>query len=272
MVLSNFEVPIEKKKDYTYLALLNYFKMRYRFSLAITEQLVQDVIRVIKILSSDYVREGQILRFVVSNSEPPGKALKDCRFVLVKLTIYAPGDKEYRKSRGLKELKLRVMQRITGEAFDQGGSLSQEDIADILFLDRRTVVDYIRELESRGIEIFTRAKLNRIKNQPLPKTKVIKMFLKGAHEEEIASKTYHDTAFIKKWVEEFLQTSLFYHRGISPRFIPKITGIDPESIREYLQIYDSLVKGEKELLQSLRNFFSFYEKASLSGIFKEHIF
>lgn len=265
-MISLNEFVVKRKSEY--IALLNYFKMRYNFSPAIAEQLVQDVLRIIKVLNPDSLKEGQILRYVVSNTEPPGKTLKDCKLVLVKLTLHTPQDIEYRKRNGLKELKLKVIQRITREAFNQGGSLSQEDIADILFLDRRTVVDYIKELESRGIQVITRAKLPKIKGKPASKSRVIRMFLEGMEEEEIANRTYHNIIFIKRWIEEFLQTHLFYHWGTPVYSIPKITGIQPDLVREYLEIYNLLTE-EKQISQNINRFFSFYEKINLLEVFKQ---
>ena len=84
----------------------DYFKLRYGFSFATAGALARDALRLTTTLNSYSLKEGQVLRYVVSNTEPAGKALKDCQFVLAKLTVYAPEDAEYRRKYGLKEEKL----------------------------------------------------------------------------------------------------------------------------------------------------------------------
>ena len=242
--------------------LAHYFKIRYQFPPGICEALAQDVLRLVQILSPDYLEEGQILRYVVSITEPPGKLLKDCKLVPVKLTLYAPEDKEYRRQKGLKELKLRVIQRITQEAIAQGGSLSQEDIADLLFLDRRTVVDYIKELESRGVKIITRAKLPLIFRGTVDKLKMIKMFLKGSDEAEIASSMRCSEISVKSYIERFLRVSLLYRQGIAASTIVKVTDISLESTKECIDIYHSVAEDEK-LASFMHKIFSFYEGPGL---------
>jgi len=247
--------------------LTGYFRTRYKFSSVIARALAQDVLRLTRILSPDSLKEGQVLRYVVKNTEPPGKLLRDCQFVLVKLTLHTPEDVEYRKCNGLKELKLRVIQRITQEAIAQGGSLSQEDIADLLFLDRRTVVDYVKELESRGVQIITRAKFPLLFNQAVDKTQMIKMFLEGLDEAEIASNTCLSENLVRRYVEEFLRIGLFYRRGITASAIATVTGIDLKLVEEYVELYNYLTS--TQMASYIHKFFSFYEDPVLLKILKD---
>jgi len=140
--------------------LRKFFRTRYEFSTSVTARIVRDVLQLIRTHSPDFLKEGQVVRYVVAKTEPMGKPLENCRFLPVRLTLYSPEDAEYRKRNGLKKLKYLVIQRITQEAIAQGGVLSQQDIANMLFLHRRTVTHYIKELESQNIQIITRAKLS----------------------------------------------------------------------------------------------------------------
>jgi len=140
--------------------LHKFFRTRYKFSASVTARIVKDVLQLIRLHNPDFLKEGQVVRYVVAKTEPMGKPLQNCQFLPVRLTLYAPEDAEYRKRNGLKKLKHFVIQRITQEAIAHGGVLSQENIANILFLDRRTVTEYIKELESRNVQIITRARLS----------------------------------------------------------------------------------------------------------------
>jgi len=142
--------------------LTNFFKNRYKFPPITLAKLVQDTLYLIQIYNPHFLEEGRVIYHAVSKIEPMGKSLQNCQFIPIKLTIYAPGDVEYRKCNGLKKLMFHIIQRITQEAIDQNGVLTHEDIANILFLNRRTVTSYIKELKSQGIQIITRAKLSRL--------------------------------------------------------------------------------------------------------------
>lgn len=150
----------ETPKSDIFGTLRKFFRTHYRFSASVTARIVEDVLQLIRRHSSDFLKEGQVVRYVIAKTEPLGKSLENCRFLPVRLTLYALEDTKYRKRNGLKQLKHLVMQRITQEAIAQGGVLSQQDIANMLFLHRRTVTDYIKELESQNIQIITRAKLS----------------------------------------------------------------------------------------------------------------
>ena len=248
----------------------DYFKLRYGFSFATAGALARDTLRLTTTLNSYSLKEGQILRYVVSNTEPAGKALKDCQFVLAKLTVYAPEDAEYRRKYGLKELKLRVMQRIINEAISYGGCLSQKDIGEILFLDRGTVSDYLKELESRHIHIATRANFTK-KDIKIPsKRDIIEMFLQGSSKEEIVRHTGHLFTYVEECIMEFLRVGL-YHRWNHPiSVINQSLKLDPVSIHNYIKIYQSFLK-DRTLSKLLHKIFSFYENSLLLAIKEEKV-
>lgn len=235
----------------------HYFKTRYKLPPAISEALVKDVLKLIDLLATDSIKIGQILILTVSSTEPPGKRLDSCQFVPVKLTVHAPEDIEYCKRYGLKELKMKVIQRITQEAFIQGGSLSESEIANILFVDRRTVVDYIKELKSRGIIIKTRAKLSPQRKASLEKHQIVKMYIEGASEEEVARVTQYPENYIIKCINDFIKVSLLYRQGNKASSITKITNISLPSVNEYIEIYKSLQK--EEFSSTFHKILSFFE-------------
>jgi len=258
----------KKKEDAFFSFLIYYFKTRYKFSPVVAEALAEDILRLFYIFNPNSIKVGQILTLAVSNTEPPGKSLNNCQFVPVKLTLHASDDTQCLKNKGLKELKLRVIRRITQEAFAQGGSLSQNDIATLLFVDRRTVVDYIKELESRGITVITRAKFLSQGKQLPEKQRVIRMFLEGFHQEEgIARETHYSIEYVKRHINNFLRTSLFYRQGITPSNIVKITGMTLTLVNEYIEIYEALTK-EIKIANNLYRILSLFESPSIIQILK----
>ncbi|MBC7190444.1 DUF1670 domain-containing protein, partial [Candidatus Aerophobetes bacterium] len=215
----------------------------------------------------DSLKEGQILYPAVAIKEPSGKSLKDCEFIPVKLTLYHPEDSEFRKKNGLKKLKFRIIKRITREAVEQGGSLTQEDIAELLFMDRRTVVDYIKEMETEGEKVITRAKLSLLSSHLLPKFEIIKMFVAGYSDAEIASSCGYPEPYIISYIDAFLRIGLFYRRGFTPLQIAQITGIELNSVKTHIESYNRLMMNKK-FSQLLGKIFSFYEGTGVVNLLK----
>jgi hypothetical protein len=103
---------------------------------------------------------GKIKYLCASQKAKHGKPLNEQELVEVELTLdNSIEDLNVLKTSGPKALRqLRVL-RLTEEAWDQGGSLTQEDLARLLQVTSRTIRQDIRELQSDGnfkiVFIFT---------------------------------------------------------------------------------------------------------------------
>lgn len=138
--------------------MTNHLRQRYHFSPVVAEALTDDL-RLLsdQVTGSSQLSEGQILYPAVKFSEPAGKALKDCQYVMVRLTLFAKSDLAYRQQHGIKALKEHILLRITSEADAQGAPLTYEDLRWLLFADRKTIGQYIQELRAKGNRVVTRA-------------------------------------------------------------------------------------------------------------------
>jgi len=106
------------------------------------------------------VLDGQMRYSCVRSDEGPGKPLSACRKVSVTLTLLHREDKH--DVAGLAaggvsaEVRQRRIVRLVEEAREQGGLLTQEDLAEILMCDVRTIRRDIHLLKKRGFELPTR--------------------------------------------------------------------------------------------------------------------
>ena len=83
---------------------------------------------------------GQARILAVSEKEPPGKPLKECELVPVTLTISQPEeDEEVRVRHGQGQYRRVKIIRMLEEACEQGGYLTQEDLAGLMNVSVRTV-------------------------------------------------------------------------------------------------------------------------------------
>lgn len=250
--------------------LTNHFGQRYKFSPVVAESLASDGVYLKTILNPDARQDGQILRYVVKNTEPAGKPLKDCEYVPVKLTVNAPGDAEHRQRQGLKKLKLRVLKRITDEAINFGGCLTHEDVSDILFIDRSTVSRYIKYLEIRGIEVKTRAYFTDSGRGISHKRPTIKLFLQGVPETKIAEILNHDLSCVEKYIKDFLRICIPYCRGNGESLIARITCLTPNLVREHTGLYEEF-NNDSYFKEALHKTLDFYESGLLTSFKKSEI-
>ena len=250
--------------------LKNHFGQRYKFSPVVAESLASDGVYLKTILNPDARQDGQILRYVVKNTEPAGKPLKDCEYVPAKLTVNAAEDAEYRQSQGLKEVKLRVIKRITDEAVNFGGCLTHEDISDILFIDRSTVSAYIKELKECGLEVKTRADFTDSGRGITHKVPIIKLFLQGVPETKISERLYHDLSCVEAYIKDFLRICVPYRRGDGEYSIARITGLTPKLVREYIKLYEEL-DSDTYFKEALHKTLDFYESGLLTSFKKNEI-
>jgi len=102
-------------------------------------------------------------------------------------------DKGTREEFGRIKLRQLRIERITEEAIEQQGILSQEDLGRILSCTVRTIQRDICEIKGRGIEIITRGVLHNIGRGQTHKIKIIGLYLEGKTFSEIKLTTHHST-------------------------------------------------------------------------------
>ena len=122
------------------------------------------------------LREGQIDVIVIEIEERSGKVIEKLEKKRVRLTIdNGIEDREILREFGRVGLRHIRIERITEEAIEQGGVLSQEDISNYLFCTVRTVQRDIKKIKERGIEVITRGVLHNIGRGQTHKVKIIGM-------------------------------------------------------------------------------------------------
>jgi biotin operon repressor len=219
----------------------NHLRQRYLFSPVVAEALSDDF----QILShemdgSSRLGEGQILYPAVKAKEPSGKALKECEYVMVRLTLHARSDLAFQQEQGLKELKKRILHRITCEADAQGGPLTYEDLSRLLFADRKTISRYIRELRAEGHKIVTRANYTDASASISHHRPIVKRFLLNYTESEIAHHLSHTLDRVEGYIKDFLRICIAYRQGYTVEGIRHLTGLSKRVVEKHLAHYVEL--------------------------------
>lgn len=187
-------------------------------------------------LLRDYsLKEGQIEVTVIEIEEKAGKVIEKMEKKKVRLTIdNAIEDVEILKEFGRITLRQIKIERITEEAIEQGGVLSQEDLAKYLGCTVRTIQRDIGQIKKKGIEVVTRGYLHNIGRCQTHKVKIIGMYLDGQTYSEIKLKTRHSIGSIKRYLESFTKVLMAQNKGIyRAKEISLVTGISQTLVKQY---------------------------------------
>jgi hypothetical protein len=210
------------------------------------------------------LKEGQIEVTAIGIEERAGKPIENMYKKKVVLTIDSGiEDTEVLKEFGRIGLRQIRIQRISGEAIEQDGILSQEDISKYLSCDVRTVRRDLHQIKERGIEVITRGVLHNIGRGQTHKKKIVGLYLDGYFFSDIKLKTHHSIGAIKRYIHDFTKVLMSIYRGIrEEEEIRSVTGISVNLIKQYKEIIQQSRgnKQRQEKIQMLREMHSGVKK------------
>jgi uncharacterized protein YerC len=185
------------------------------------------------------LHEGQITFHAASSSEPPGKKVSEIKTVPVHLTFHDRTDMEVLYKEGVAGLRKHKILRMAHEALEQGGLLTQEDLAVLLCSSRRTIRRDMKELKDRGIDVPTRGTLQDIGPGVTHKSRVVKMWLEGYEYTDIERKTGHSGVSVQRYLSGFSKVIRFHSKGYSVPEIRELTDMSERLVKDYLDLYET---------------------------------
>lgn len=190
------------------------------------------------LLRTKELREGQEVAVVVGLDEKSGKPVEKMKKKKVVLTLKnGLEDQTVLGHFGREGLRQVIIQRITSEALEQGGVLSQEDLSNYLNCSERTIKRDVQAIRDRGITVITRGVLHNVGRGQTHKAAIIKLYLADYTYSEIKRKTGHSVGAIKRYLESFCKVLLAKHFRINDLSeISSVTGLSQYLIKQYLQI------------------------------------
>jgi hypothetical protein len=211
----------------------------YSFPRAMCRSLVNLMLDFVNETFGEELHEGQIVFHAASASEPPGKRISDIKSVPIHLTFHDRRDMEILSEEGTSGLRKHKIIRMSNEALDQDGLLTQEDLAVLLCSSRRTIRRDVKELKEQGIEIPTRGTLQDIGPGVTHKSKIVKMWLEGYEYTDIERKTGHSGFSVQRYLSGFSKAVRFYSRGYSLPEIRQLTDMSERLTQDYLDLYET---------------------------------
>ncbi len=153
------------------------------------------------------------------------------------LTVNAGEDQEVFRQHSVSGLREVQICRMTEEALEQGGVLTQEDLADILQVDTRTIRRTIKQLQERGVKVQTRGIYHDIGPSVSHKAWIVGLYLNYKTYSEIARTTRHSLTSIKRYIMDFGRVVLCTKKGLSLSETAQIAGISERLAKEYKELY-----------------------------------
>lgn len=150
-------------------------------------------------------QSGQMVWRAIDENEPAGKPLSECRFKDVRLTVHhLSDDLEVLESHGRSAKRQQQIQRMAVEALDQGGLLTQQDLAHILDCDVRTIRSDVARLQKRlGILVPTRGTKLDIGPGVTHRDKVLEKYIQGQDAVAIARDLNHSLKAVERYISSF---------------------------------------------------------------------
>jgi DNA-binding Lrp family transcriptional regulator len=189
------------------------------------------------------VRPGQVRLVVASLKAPFGPRLAETDKVEVTLTVEAGADDAAIKAQtGLEGQRRGRILRLTGEALEQGGVLTQEDLARVLGVEARTIRRDVQSLKAEGHLIHTRGQVKGVGRGQTHKVRIIELWLEREGYDQIARRMYHSPQSIKRYVSLFLRVVLLHRQETSVKEIAFLTQTSARLVGDYLTVYQAAMQ------------------------------
>jgi hypothetical protein len=202
--------------------------------------------------NSGAMKPGQILFEVVSVDNGAQKKLSECKMASVVLTLDAGEEDLVVKERyGVQGLRRHRLERMVNEAFQQGGLLTVEDIANrLLNCGERTLCRDIKTFKEQGIVLPLRSTIRDMGKSVTHRALIVKEWLAGKEYSEIARATHHSVDAVASYVDKFKRVVCLARNNYEIKTIAFLVKLSPSLTQEYYDLYrktDAVPHREEEL-------------------------
>jgi DNA-binding CsgD family transcriptional regulator len=128
--------------------------------------------------------------------------------------------------------------RITEQAREQAGLLSQEDLAQILMCDVRTIRRDIKDLRQQGIIVATRGQVNDIGPGVSHRGIAVRSWLEGKEPVKIARDINHSLGAVENYLEKFKRVAYLRRKGFTDQQSAMTIGISIPAVKTFTQLYN----------------------------------
>jgi hypothetical protein len=204
--------------------------------------------------ASDSLQPGQLRLSVTDAGVAPNVPLAQAAQRLVTLTLEAgAADRAVRRRGGVLALRRHRLLRLCEEAFQQGGLLTLEGVADLCNCAVRTLVSDLAALRRQGLTPPLRSTVKDMGRALTHRTQIVTRWLAGEEYTEIAAATCHSLGSVASYVEKYKRCAALFGAGFDPERISLIARLSPPMVRalQHLQAHSQPVAHRREELEAL---------------------
>jgi len=204
---------------------------------------------------TSHLRQGQIQWVTVDKDETAsyGKSMRNTRLKSVVLDLVRGEDiAERAEGKRLREIKKEAAVRLFKQADNQGGCMTNAEVAILLKISPPTVGRYIHEHEFEIGELVPRRGTIHDMGPTLTHKKPIirKLFLEGKSVEQVSRETRHSPEAIHRYIRNFRQVLLCRQKGLDEKETAFAVKISERLVREYHKLIDKFAQ-ENLVLESI---------------------
>lgn len=204
--------------------------------------------------TSQGLKPGQIQMTVIDALVAPNVPLIKAKQRLVTLTLHAgQEDIETRKNGSVPELRQKRLCRMCQEAFQQGGLLTLEDLANLFNCGVRTLVNDLAALRKKNIVPALRSTTKDMGRAITHRKLIITLWLQGFEYSEIARKTSHSIDSVANYVDKFKRCAALFGSGFDVHTVALMVKLSTSLAQELQGIHKDL-KGAPHRLRELEEF------------------
>ena len=195
----------------------------------------------------DHLVHGQTLWMAVSVHNPPGRRqrIADTELVPVLLDLSTAEDAQRRIDRlPAPQRLLRKVLRLCEQAYNQGGLLSNCDLAELLNTDDSQIAHVLAQHERATNTLVPRRATLHDVGTGLTHKRIIcwKRYAEGKEPHVVARETYHSLEAVDRYLGQYDRVRHCRLQGLSPEQTAHALGCSLALVQEYLVIDDLLEK------------------------------
>lgn len=181
------------------------------------------------------LQRGQIEYVCVHAEEGAGKTIEEMRKVCVVLTRELASDHEVEERFDASAKRRVQILRMTEEAYDQNGLLTQEDMGRIVGVSSRTIRRDVEALMQQNLKLYLRGLQRDIGKGISHKVWIVRLYLEQKTYSEIERITGHTTGSIKIYLSDFARVLMAKTRRVkTAKEIAFYIGRTERLVNEYL--------------------------------------
>lgn len=200
------------------------------------------------------LKPGQLVWMVYSTSRV--KRGQSRLLVPVVLSLLTPPEQSMSLDNraDLKTLKIRQMERITAEAWQQDGVLTMLDLEWLLNLNNASLRQLLSAYQEHfGVILPTAGTVLDMGRTLTHKTIVVDMALSGMSTQQIARRIFHTPEAVDHYLRLFDRVLVLRHFGMPPHLMRQVTGHSNALIKEHLALAEKHFSSDSELVEYLTN-------------------